>query len=76
MRIGFIVALFTILVAQPVRAAEISMPLTDDEQRAFRAILDLATKAGGLSVAQATVHFAVKLETLQQQNKQVSPNGN
>ena len=42
-------------------AREILLPLNDQEQVALRELLDVATKAGGLNVAPATVHFAQKL---------------
>jgi hypothetical protein len=45
----------------PVRAADMTITLNDDEQKALVQILDLATKYGGLSVAPATAFFQNKL---------------
>jgi hypothetical protein len=52
---------FLALVA-PASAKDISITLNDEEQKALVQILDTATKAGGLQVAQATVWFAKKLD--------------
>lgn len=62
-----------IALCAPATAKDINLPLNDREQAVLREILDVATKAGGLSVAQATVHFATKLQQLQQQADQPPP---
>lgn len=58
-------ALTAIVFSFPVQAhaADRALMLTDDEQAAFRHILDVATKAEGLSIAQNTVYFLNKLNS-------------
>ena len=55
------------LLASAAQAKDINLPLTEQEQAALREILDMATKAGGLSIARATIHFDEKIKTYQLQ---------
>ena len=40
----------------------LTLELTNEEVKALVSLLDMATKAGGLQVAKAAVHFLDKLE--------------
>ena len=59
------IALTALIFALPAQAfaADRALMLTDDEQAALRHILDVATKAEGLGIAQNTVYFLNKLNT-------------
>lgn len=50
------------IVATSAAAKDITVTLNDEEQRVLLQILDAATKAQGLQVAQATVFFVKKLD--------------
>lgn len=55
-------ALLVMFAGCGAQARDITITLSDDEQKALVQILDLATKAGGLPTAQATMYFARKIE--------------
>jgi hypothetical protein len=66
----------SLLLVSTAYAKDINLPLNDQEQAALRQILDIATKAGGLEIAPATIHFAEKIKTYQlQAEKPVPPGG-
>lgn len=58
-------ALAVLVLAPPAQvfAADRALILSDDEQAAFRRVLDVATKAQGLQVAQTTLYFLNKLNS-------------
>ena len=55
-------ALVLIVPAQAI-AADRALILSDDEQAAFRQVLDVATKAQGLQIAQTTLFLLNKLNS-------------
>lgn len=69
LRASFIAAI-VLASATLTQAKDIVLPLNEREQTALRELLDLATKAGGLTSAPAAVHFANKMQALQQQAEQ------
>jgi hypothetical protein len=60
-----LLVVLSLLVSAPVLAADVTVTLNDEEQNVLRQLLDMATKAGGLQVAPAALHFARKLEAAQ-----------
>ena len=57
--------LVALVLALPVKAfaADKALILSDDEQAAFRQILDAATKGSGIQIAPAAVYLLNKLNT-------------
>jgi hypothetical protein len=51
------------LVATPALAKPINLPLPDNEQAALIELLEIATKACGLTCAQNAVYFSQKIKT-------------
>lgn len=51
-----------LLVATPAVAKDITITLTDEEQKVFLALLDGALKAGGLSNLQPVIKFVQKYQ--------------
>ena len=52
-----------------------NIELTENEAKALLGLLDVATKAGGLEVAQHAIPLALKVQTeLNKENKDVSSN--
>lgn len=52
-----------LFLAGPVHAADYMITVNDNEKQALLEILDEATKAKGLGIAQNTMHFAAKLRS-------------
>lgn len=70
---AMIVLLF---LATAAHSKDINLPLTDQEQTALLRVLDIATKAGGLEVAETTIHFAKKIQTYKLQADKPPPPSN
>ena len=54
--------LAALLVATPAAAKDITITLNDNEQAQLTALLDLATRQGGIRVAQVASYFDQKLK--------------
>ena len=54
-------AIILLLTLTPAFAADKALMLNEQEQAAFKQILDSATKAGGIQIAPTTVYFLNKL---------------
>ena len=50
-------------IAAPTREPYMTIEITPQEAQALIGLLDLATKSGGLQVAQAALPLAVKVQT-------------
>lgn len=57
-----LIAAALLLIAQAAQAKEITITLSEDEQRALTQILDVYVKQSGLSGAQVALYFVNKLK--------------
>lgn len=56
------IPLAALLVTTPVYAKDVTITLTDAEQKVYLALLDAALKCGGLNNYQAVSQFLAKLQ--------------
>lgn len=56
------IALVLALLAAPAAAKDVSLTLSDQEQKVFLALLDAALKSGGLNNLQAVAQFISKYQ--------------
>lgn len=59
----FLIAAILLTVPSIASAKDVALILNDDEQNAFRAVLDAATKAQGIQIAPMTVYLLNKLNS-------------
>lgn len=61
--IRFVLTVLVLALPAQALADDRALVLTDDEQAAFRHVLDVATKAEGLAIAQNTLYLLNKLNS-------------
>lgn len=52
----------SLLIATPAMAKDVTITLTDQEQKVFMALLDAALRSGGLAQLQSVTQFVVKIQ--------------
>lgn len=58
----YVLPLVALLVASPALAKDVTITLTDAEQKTYLTLLDAALKCGGLNSIQAVNQFIAKLQ--------------